>query len=510
MRNIYNFLFEVRNNYGFIIVIILLILLIAGSFRYKKRDRKLLKLINKYEEDINRYKKIIDTIPDPVFCKNAEGLYTECNKEFEKALGLKREEIIGKSVFEITKDTAQANIYYNADLDLMNKKGTQIYETKFKLYDGSSWDAVYRKAAILSDNGECIGIVGVIIDITKVKIAERRIEKMMKTQEAFIQINHSMMDYSNVRELLNLILEKAISIVDGAEFGSILKLDENSNLEVVAYKDYDFEEAENFSLSLKDSFIWTSNEGKIKDIVRIDDIYKLNYELANVINSQRNYRIKSIFSAPIMIEENIYGILNLYSDKENAFLQEDIDIMKYIKTQVEIVIYKHMLYEEKIYLSRYDKLTNLYNRRYFEELYKFISETDGKKEKYFHIVVFDMNNLKLVNDNYGHIIGDQYIKAFSDELRRISSDSDIIARYGGDEFVGMFFNKNYENLRNTFEDSLRRLRENPVSEKLNVFLSFSYGIAEYPKDGETYSELISVADKKMYQYKKQYHIKTIN
>lgn len=118
-----------------------------------------------------------------------------------------------------------------------------------------------------------------------------------------------------------------------------------------------------------------------------------------------------------------------------------------------------------------------------------------------------MNDLKVVNDNYGHIVGDQYIKAFSDRLRGIADDSDIVARYGGDEFVGVFFNKTQEELKNIFEDLIKRLRKNPVNEKINIFLRFSYGIAEYPKDGETYSQLISVADKKMYQYKRQCKVK---
>lgn len=173
MRNIYNFLVEFQNNLGFIIIFFLL--LIIYSLKYKKSVRQLREQISKYEENIKLYKMIIDAIPDPVFCKNAEGLYTECNKEFEKTLGLKREEIIGKSVFELTRDNDQASIYYNADLNLMKSKGVQIYETKFKLHDGNVWDAVYRKAAILGEDGEPIGIVGVIINITKVKIAERKI-----------------------------------------------------------------------------------------------------------------------------------------------------------------------------------------------------------------------------------------------------------------------------------------------------------------------------------------------
>lgn len=509
MNRVYIFLSSNQIVIFFIIIIVLSILLIIYIMKYRIMYNNFTQIKNIEKKSSDLLRQILDTIPDPVFCKDADGIYIECNREFANVIGLRREDIIGRTVFEINQEDDQAKIYHKADVDLMKSKGTQIYETKFKYTDGSIQDVVFRKATLLSNNGGTLGLVGVMINITELKKNEKRIDKMLKVKEAFIEINQSMIDFSNINDFFNMILEKAISIIDGADHGSILKLKENSNLEIVAYKNYNLEKVRNFSLPLKQSFIWVATKGNLKNTVIIDDVCKLNCETIDAVGRNNNWKIRSTITTPIIINEKLYGLLNIDSDKESAFLLEDLEIMEYIKVQVGIAISKHMLYEEKIYLSRYDKLTDLYNRRYFEELYSNLFRNIDKNEMPFNIVVFDINDLKFVNDNYGHITGDEYIKAFAHELKGMANSSDIVARYGGDEFIGVFFNTNTEELRHRIEDILKGLSVNPINRELSIFCSFSFGIAKFPEDDKDYNQLINIADKRMYDYKREYKTKRI-
>jgi diguanylate cyclase (GGDEF)-like protein len=176
--------------------------------------------------------------------------------------------------------------------------------------------------------------------------------------------------------------------------------------------------------------------------------------------------------------------------------------MEYMRNQVASAISKHRLYEETVYLSRYDRLTNTYNRSYFEQLlntdiYKAIED-----KKDFFVAIFDLNGLKFVNDNYGHLAGDELIKIFSGALRSSSGDYDIIARFGGDEFIGVFFNVTLESLINRFEELIKHFENNPIIlEKDNIVCSYSYGIASFSEDGDDFNQLIKIADKRMYEYK---------
>jgi diguanylate cyclase (GGDEF)-like protein/PAS domain S-box-containing protein len=449
----------------------------------------------------------LDTLPDPVFCKNADGIYMECNTEFQNCLGLKREEIINHTVYELNPDE-YSDIYHKADLEIIKNRGKQIYESKVRYSDGNLHDICFRKSTIISDNNKVDALVGIMIDITQLKQNENMINKLLKINESMLEINQSIIGITNIDDLFDLILEKALSIIEGAEYGTILILNEYNILEIGAFKGYDPVKAKNFKLQLDHSFHWLKTNGNIKDTIIIDDVYELSgADIADISEELKSWTIKSCISAPIIINKKLYGMLNIDSDRINAFTQEDAQIIQYMKNQIEVAIDKHNLYEQIVYLSKYDKLTSLYNRNYFEEIVdRYFSHTDSGT-RVFNLVIFDLNKLKQMNDTYGHIAGDNYIKLFAEQLNRKSGSLDILARFGGDEFVGIFFNTDEQSLIEKFEEMNNYLKNNPINyEEKNITCSFSYGISNFPNDAITYNQLVSIADKKMYTYKRQQNI----
>ncbi len=95
-------------------------------------------------------------------------MYRFCNEAFLDYLGLAKDEIISKSVYDVApKDLA--DIYFKADQDLMNSKGKQVYEASVKYADGTIHDVIFSKAAHLDDDNNPLGLVGVMQDITEKK-----------------------------------------------------------------------------------------------------------------------------------------------------------------------------------------------------------------------------------------------------------------------------------------------------------------------------------------------------
>lgn len=133
-------------------------------------------------ENPNLHQKIIDALPIPIFYRDINGVYKATNQAHEKFIGLKKEEIIGKTVFDI-QPSELAGLYARRDQELFESPGDQSYETKFRLSDGSLHDVVFNKAVIRNDEGAVIGIVGSIFDITDRKKAER---KLVKAQESSV------------------------------------------------------------------------------------------------------------------------------------------------------------------------------------------------------------------------------------------------------------------------------------------------------------------------------------
>jgi len=118
--------------------------------------------------------QLVDTIPSPVFFKDEEGRYLGCNTAFEQYIGITRQNLLGRSVYDISpKDLADK--YFSADQALFEQRGTQTYEAAVSYADGSRHDVVFYKATFNKADGSLGGLVGVIHDISERKRMEEAI-----------------------------------------------------------------------------------------------------------------------------------------------------------------------------------------------------------------------------------------------------------------------------------------------------------------------------------------------
>ena len=128
-------------------------------------------------------RRLLETIPAPVYYKDRNGLYGGCNSAFEHYVGRTRAHLIGKTV-EAAWPPDLAEIYRNADNALFESPGTQIYETAFMHADGRRHDVVLHKASLARADGSVSGLVGVIWDITERTEAARALAQAKETAEA--------------------------------------------------------------------------------------------------------------------------------------------------------------------------------------------------------------------------------------------------------------------------------------------------------------------------------------
>jgi PAS domain S-box-containing protein len=121
-------------------------------------------------------KVLLDTIPSPVFYKNSAGAYLGCNRAFEAYIGMPAEQIIGKTVHDLSPpDLAQR--YAVMDERLFREQGVQVYEAEVRFADGSRHDVVFSKATFTGTDGGVGGLVGVILDVSEQKRAELLLAK---------------------------------------------------------------------------------------------------------------------------------------------------------------------------------------------------------------------------------------------------------------------------------------------------------------------------------------------
>lgn len=453
------------------------------------------------KEDASFMSILLNNIYNPIFYKDMNGVYMHCNAAFSEFLGLDMDKIIGHTIYDIASPEL-ALIYKNADEELITDGGQQTYEAKVKSNDGTIHDVVFNKTAVKNNGGKIIGIAGIMIDITGNKLNERKLKRFSKLKDAMLEVNNAVIGISDMNKLFNLILEKALECISVTSIGTILRIDDKNVLRVAAFKGYMPSDIENFSINLMDSFEWKLTNGNFKSSIIIDDLQKAMGAELILPESQNGRIINSVISSPILIDNKLFGFINLDSEVNNVFNNADLEIMDYMRHQIETAISKHKLYEEVIALSQYDELTGLYNRRYFEEQFGRYMLKAEKFDKEFFLVLFDLNGLKHVNDKYGHMAGDKYISKFARSLKNNLLSPDMAARIGGDEFMAVFSRTGLDGLSGNLEKLSQYLASNPlINGKDTLVVSFSYGIANYPADGATYNELFKKADTRMYLYK---------
>lgn len=120
---------------------------------------------------------VINALPFPIYYKDKNGLYLGCNTAYEEYADVKREEIIGKNVFDVFEQEA-ASIFDRSDRELIENAGEQIYETHVTRSGQETQYVKFHKATFLNEQGEVAGIIGAIVDITEQKILEGKLKRL--------------------------------------------------------------------------------------------------------------------------------------------------------------------------------------------------------------------------------------------------------------------------------------------------------------------------------------------
>ncbi|WP_392339777.1 diguanylate cyclase [Moritella marina] len=143
---------------------------------------------NQSRETAQLLQTLVDTIPSPLFYKNIDGAYEQCNDAFaETILGIDKDKIINKSLFDLGEYIPYelAEIYHAKDLILLKNSGKQVYETSVKCADGSIRIFSFYKASVLAESGKILGVVGVMLDITELKNKKRELKEKNRRLETY-------------------------------------------------------------------------------------------------------------------------------------------------------------------------------------------------------------------------------------------------------------------------------------------------------------------------------------
>lgn len=213
--------------------------------------------------------------------------------------------------------------------------------------------------------------------------------------------------------------------------------------------------------------------------------------------------VHSFLGVPVVFRDQVTGLIALYNFGDRAFAEEDAEVADLFAGQVAIALDNSRRVEIMEKQAVTDELTGLYNRRAFAVMGE---KEVGRARRYqrpLALIFFDIDHFKAVNDSHGHQIGDYVLRVLTDLVTRTTRATDIVCRYGGEEFIVLM----PEASRDEGLAMAERLRQEisrmtVVTAAGTLSLTVSLGVAELgPEEGENLESLIARADRAMYQAK---------
>lgn len=268
--------------------------------------------------------------------------------------------------------------------------------------------------------------------------------------------------------------------------------------ELITTKGNDTESGqEKTTLKLDTEYFKNLKEIQVLDIEKLKELFQFeDSRFLPILNGYRNAAV-----VPIYRQNQVIALLICYTKIKNFRLSSELEDGLLIFRNFSQALLAQIERIEKIRsLSAEDELTGLYNRRYFiKELIMESLSCDRYGSK-FCLAFFDMDNLKILNDFYGHSVGDKAIKMIARVIKDNIRKTDIPARLGGDEFAVIFKNCSKEDIEDRIK-SIKELIEKESEDQLPKKIKVSCGVAVYPDDTKSLDELLKIADMRMYEEK---------
>lgn len=212
---------------------------------------------------------------------------------------------------------------------------------------------------------------------------------------------------------------------------------------------------------------------------------------------------QSILVVPLKIGAKIIGVISAQSYKPNMYTNEDRKTLELLAANVAIAIENARLFDEIQKLAITDPLTQLNNRRKFEEMASKEFERSLRYDRPLCAIMIDLDQFKHINDTYGHLAGDQVLISLANLCKKDLRNIDILARYGGEEFIILLPETTTAQALLTAERLRQDCEANEVGTSQGpIAITISLGVSELNKSCKTLEELVDRADQALFESKR--------
>lgn len=216
-----------------------------------------------------------------------------------------------------------------------------------------------------------------------------------------------------------------------------------------------------------------------------------------------NDNIRSFVAKALYIDGRQAGVYMICHEEPEFFHQRET-YFDNILSELQVGMNNAFLYSQLENMAKHDGLTGLLNRRILNKaMEKYRHPDESILKEHISAAMFDIDNFKSINDNFGHLFGDAAIISVANTISKVAKQYDGVSyRYGGEEFVVMFFNKELDEVVAAVEEIHKAIRTTPIIVgEHSLYINTSAGISAYPQLCDNQAVIIDNADKAMYKSK---------
>lgn len=450
----------------------------------------------KIEELSKELEMVFNGTQDAMFLvrvEDGEFRYMRNNAAHRKLTGFSMEDIKDKTPVELAGKEIGEAVSANCQRCVDSKKPVTYEETLILPAGKRTWLTTLTP---VQEKGEVKYLVGSGKDITLQKKAEEELKKRLKYEKIISSVSQLALQERSPE----IFLTESLRLTGEGMGVSRAYLFEADRGKETASNTFEWtapgitSQKENLQEIPVAEFTWWVDRLKNREVINYRDIEDIPDEKTKEI--LRPQEIKSLLVLSLYVEGDLYGFIG-FDDclKNREWSEDDINCLQLAARIISEYILRKKFEEKILFLSYHDQLTGLYNRRFMEEE---IRRLDTPRQLPVSFIMGDVNGLKLTNDVFGHRAADLLLKKAAEIIKESCRREDIIARWGGDEFVVLLPRTDMK----AAEEIVRRSKNKcALNSEGPVRVSIALGYATKNKAEENIWQVLKEAEEWMYRNK---------
>jgi len=441
---------------------------------------------------------VMDLLLDAVCVVDASGCFIFVSAAFERIFGYSPAEVVGRPMIELVWPEDRAKTLRAVD-EIVAGKLKPHFENRYVRKDGRVVHIMWSARWSETDRVR----IAVARDITERKRAESMQAALYDISEAAHTAEDLMALFKRIHCIVGELLPARNFLVAlGEEGKDQLTFSYMAKADAALSAPLDADESA-AALACKLN-LGTLSAAVIRCdrpvLLTPDDRAALpEYVQSNALNESLDW-----LGVPLRTPKGIIGALVVQNQCGDArYTEADMGLLQFVSTQIAAAIERKQIQDWLQYAARHDALTDLPNRELFHDRLRIALASARREQTHLSLLYIDLDMFKQINDSLGHAVGDLLLQEVASRLKQCVRDSDTVGRVGGDEFLLLLNNIQFQDHALLVAEKVRATLSQPFElsgQRLNI--SPSIGIALYPEHGDDYLQLIRYADEAMYDAKK--------